>query len=146
MKLDIPCSPISIEKSKESELDQKHLSTFVSIKADKIAALIRKMLKNTRKNEFGDRFLTYADAIFYCYEEIAKECDGYEKRIDPEALEEFLDINHDLQDSVQSLMKLVDDIERDCGSGKPKQQIATHTYSIAKFIKELLCFVEDEKL
>jgi hypothetical protein len=116
------------------------------MKADKIAGLIREMLKNTRNNEFGDRFFAYADAIFYCTEDISKECAGYESRIHPKALGEFFDIRHDLEDRVQSLMKLVDAIERDGGSYKPKEQIATHTFSIAKYIKELLCFVEDEKL
>jgi hypothetical protein len=103
------------------------------------------MLTVTRNNDFGQRFYACADEIFYCHEDIAKECEAKEKKVHPDVLQEFLDIKHDLDDSVQGLLKLVDEIELDSGSSKLKQQITTHTFSIAKYIKELLSFVEDEK-
>lgn len=117
------------------------LSSFVNKQADKVVESIEEMLEVARTNDFSKRFFACADEIFYCNEDIAKECVESEKTIHPDALQEFKDIRLDLDDSVQKLMGIVDVIERGGASGRPNKQIEKHTFDIAKFIKELITLI-----
>jgi hypothetical protein len=66
-----------------------------------------------------------------CHETIFNECEGQENMIRPEVLREFLDIKHKMNDSIQSLLKLV---ENNASFGRTQQN--------SEFIMELLSFVE----
>jgi hypothetical protein len=101
-------------------------SSVVNAQADHTLLLIQEMLEATRNNDFGQRFFTCADEIFYCHETISKECKGNEKMIRPEVLWKFLEIKIDFGVYVQSLENSHDGRER----------------KIAEFISELISFVE----
>lgn len=119
------------------------LSAYVSMKADVIIESIEEMLK---VKDYGSRFFACADEIYYSAEDIGKECDVHDQRIHKDVLQEFIDIKQDLDESVQSLMGLVDAVENSGRSGRVGKGIEKDAYGVAKFIKELLSFLEDEGL
>ncbi|KAL3898850.1 MAG: hypothetical protein SGCHY_002458 [Lobulomycetales sp.] len=129
--------------------DPKKASTFAEFmkkSADDIAVSVEALLTAARTGDFGDEFFSHADEIWYCSEDIAKECTKTELDIHADVVQEFRDIQMDLDDAVQGLMKLVDQVEQAPRSNLPKQRIATHTFNIAKLVKELTSFASDEQL